>query len=144
MLKVLNEQLFLKLFLKMHRRIISTISASLRWKRQLVFLTVVCSSLINECNVTENIKDHRAWQITSLFTWHKTEINRIASMKFITTTKGGRKLLREKAVAQTCSVKKVFLEISQNSQENTCSRVSFTIIFRGFLIFHFIHWWLLL
>ena len=28
-------------------------------------------------------------------------------------------------VAQTCSVKKLFLEISQNSQENTCARVSF-------------------
>ena len=25
----------------------------------------------------------------------------------------------------TCSIKKVFLEISQNSQENTCARVSF-------------------
>ena len=31
------------------------------------------------------------------------------------------------AVVQTCSVKKVFLEISQNSQENTCPRVSFLI-----------------
>ena len=31
------------------------------------------------------------------------------------------------AVAQTCSVKKVFLEISQNSQENTCARVSILI-----------------
>ena len=31
----------------------------------------------------------------------------------------------KEAVAQTCSVKKVFLEISQNSQENTCARVSF-------------------
>ena len=30
-------------------------------------------------------------------------------------------------VAQRCSVKKVFLEISQNSQENTCARVSFLI-----------------
>ena len=28
---------------------------------------------------------------------------------------------------QRCSVKKVFLEISQNSQENTCVRVSFLI-----------------
>ena len=28
------------------------------------------------------------------------------------------------AVAQTCFVKKVFLEISQNSQENTFARVS--------------------
>ena len=29
------------------------------------------------------------------------------------------------AVAQRCSVKEVFLEISQNSQENNCARVSF-------------------
>ena len=29
------------------------------------------------------------------------------------------------AVVQKCSVKKVFLEIAQNSQENTCARVSF-------------------
>ena len=32
-----------------------------------------------------------------------------------------------KAVAQTCSVKKVFLEISHNSQENSCARVSFSL-----------------
>ena len=31
------------------------------------------------------------------------------------------------AVAQRCSVKKVFFEISQNSQENTCAEVSFLI-----------------
>ena len=31
------------------------------------------------------------------------------------------------AVAQRCSVKKVFLEVSQNSHENTCARVSFLI-----------------
>ena len=36
-----------------------------------------------------------------------------------------------KAVAQTCSVKKVFLEISQNSRENTCARVSFLIKLQG-------------
>ena len=30
----------------------------------------------------------------------------------------------QEAVAQRCSVKKVFLEISENSQENTCARVS--------------------
>ena len=35
---------------------------------------------------------------------------------------------REKeAVVQRCSVKKVFLETSQNWQENTCARVSFLI-----------------
>ena len=31
------------------------------------------------------------------------------------------------AVVQKCSVKKVFLEISQNSQENTCATASFLI-----------------
>ena len=30
------------------------------------------------------------------------------------------------AFVRRCSVEKVFLEISQNSQENTCARVSFT------------------
>ena len=29
------------------------------------------------------------------------------------------------AVVQMCSVKKVFLETAQNTQENTCNRVSF-------------------
>ena len=32
-----------------------------------------------------------------------------------------------KAVVRMCSVKTVFLEISQNSQENTCARDSFLI-----------------
>ena len=31
------------------------------------------------------------------------------------------------AVVQRCSVKKVFLDISQNSQENNCARVFFLI-----------------
>ena len=31
------------------------------------------------------------------------------------------------AVAQTCSAKKMFLEISQNSQENICARASIFI-----------------
>ena len=35
----------------------------------------------------------------------------------------------KEAVAQTCSVKKVFLEISQNLQENTCARDSGTGVF---------------
>ena len=33
----------------------------------------------------------------------------------------------EEPVAQRCSMKKVFLEISQNSQGNTCARVLFLI-----------------
>ena len=32
---------------------------------------------------------------------------------------------RSEAVVQRCSVKKVLLKISQNSQENTCARVCF-------------------
>ena len=35
--------------------------------------------------------------------------------------------LLSEAVARRCSVKKVCLEISQNSQENTCARASFLI-----------------
>ena len=31
------------------------------------------------------------------------------------------------AVVQTCFVKKVFLKVSQNSQEKTCTRVSFLV-----------------
>ena len=34
--------------------------------------------------------------------------------------------VNQEAVARRCSVKKVFLEISQNSQENTCVRVFFS------------------
>ena len=70
---------------------------------------------------------------------------------------------RSWAVAQRCSVKKMFLEIKQNSQENTCVRVSFLIKlqtsalkfwhrcfpmnFAKFLRTPFLkehHWWLLL
>ena len=40
------------------------------------------------------------------------------------------RLLAE-AVFQRCSVKEVFLEISQSSQENTCARVSFLIKLRA-------------
>ena len=46
------------------------------------------------------------------------------------------------AVVQGCSVNKVFLEISQNPQENTCARVSFLI--NTFFNKHQHLWWLLL
>ena len=53
-------------------------------------------------------------------------------------------------VVQKCSVKKVFSEISQNSQENTCARVSFFIKFQANFVkflrtpFYIEHlWWLL-
>ena len=37
------------------------------------------------------------------------------------------RMLKTEAVVQRCSIKKVFLKISQNPQENTCARVSFLI-----------------
>ena len=37
------------------------------------------------------------------------------------------KMTASEAVVQRCSVKKVFLEISQNPQENTCVKASFLI-----------------
>ena len=44
----------------------------------------------------------------------------------------------KEAVVQRCSVKKMFLEISQNSQENNCARVSFLIKLQalGLFLFH--------
>ena len=45
----------------------------------------------------------------------------------------------QEAVSWMCSVKKVFLEISKNSQEDTCARVSFlNKVFLNFLVFHHI------
>ena len=40
----------------------------------------------------------------------------------------------KEAVSQKCSLKKVFLEISQNSQENTCARVSFNKVVGTLLV----------
>ena len=40
----------------------------------------------------------------------------------------GNQQQRSEAVVQRCSVKKVFLEISQNSQENACAKVLFLIM----------------
>ena len=49
-------------------------------------------------------------------------LNGISEQRYFRT-----KYYSAEAVAQTCSVKKVFLEISQNSQENNCPRVSILI-----------------
>ena len=47
-----------------------------------------------------------------------------SSLQIEATTRGALSKKRE-AVVRKCSVKKVFLEISQNSQETTCARVFF-------------------
>ena len=49
----------------------------------------------------------------------------ISYFLFRTKTEGKLYYLIIEVVFQTCSVKKVFLEISQHSQENTCARASF-------------------
>ena len=45
------------------------------------------------------------------------------------TTIGLKRMQRTEADVKRCSVEKVFLEISQNSQENTYARVSILIKF---------------
>ena len=40
---------------------------------------------------------------------------------------GSESQLKAEAVFRRCSVKKVFLEISGNSQESTCAKISFLI-----------------
>ena len=45
----------------------------------------------------------------------------------IMLNKWSGKQVQSEADVQRCYVKKVFLEISQNSQENTCAKVSFSI-----------------
>ena len=47
------------------------------------------------------------------------EVNQFAKIRLIFEV--------TEAVVQRCSVKKVFLKFLQNSQENTCARVSFLI-----------------
>ena len=47
--------------------------------------------------------------------------------KNINNCLGQRRETKDRSSHETCSLKKLFLEIPQNSQENTCGRVSFLI-----------------
>ena len=52
--------------------------------------------------------------------------NVLIMLIFVRRLSKAQKFVQHKeAVAQRCSVKKMFLEISQNSQENTCAKASF-------------------
>ena len=55
--------------------------------------------------------------------------NDTTGLKFYYVSKNieAQSMLKIEAVFEWCSVKIVFLEISQNSQENTCATVSFLI-----------------
>ena len=53
---------------------------------------------------------------------------------FLPVSKNAEAAVRKcswEAVAQRCPVKKLFLEISQNSQENTCARASLLLKLEG-------------
>ena len=66
----------------------------------------------------------------SAFSEAYSERSRASMMKLFVKIAESRELFLQKpgAVVLRCSVKKVFLEISQNSQENNiCTRVSFSI-----------------
>ena len=63
---------------------------------------------------------HVIWQGVHLLV--KLQVGGSNKMKYLTD--------REAAI-RMCSVKKVFLEISQNSQENTCTRACFLIKFQA-------------
>ena len=54
----------------------------------------------------------------------KRPTNKLSQM-ILNSQSFAKKFRYAEAVVQRCSVKMVFLEISQNSQENTCARVSF-------------------
>ena len=75
-----------------------------------------------DCNGSD--KHIRIRDIINLIFKRKARENTeyIRSTKFIVKTE---------AVTQRCSVKKLFSEVSQNSQENTCTRVSFSIKLQG-------------
>ena len=49
----------------------------------------------------------------------------LIKIRLVNMSKSSRRNCISEAVVWKCSVEKVFLEISQNSQENTCAMVSF-------------------
>ena len=58
---------------------------------------------------------------------HKTNGHPVTMLRLIAITLEQYWVTYSEVLAQRCSVKKVFLEISQNSQEITYARVSFLI-----------------
>ena len=54
---------------------------------------------------------------------------------FLTQNQKNKKRGDIEAIARRCSLKKVLLEMSQNSQENTCAKVSFLMKLRAWKCF---------
>ena len=84
-------------------------------------------SFIIQGLIIDNIRDNVKWN-WSIFPiqMELTRITRIIKRTIIPWTFKLEKAILE-VIFQRRSVKKVFLEISQNPQENTCGRVSFLI-----------------
>ena len=73
----------------------------------------------------------KAWSLTPCLRWVQVWICILSQLQFSLA------ILYSEAVVRRCSVKKLFLEILQNSQENTCARVSlflFSPIFCPFFL----------
>ena len=68
-------------------------------------------------NVSKQNKIKMKTQNATAYSYHSSHFN----------SKQGSFIFLLFAAIQRCSVKKMFLEISQNLQENTCARVSFLI-----------------
>ena len=84
--------------------------------------------------LASRLKDRNLLQHGTKITFYRTRHKDIVpvfddqlNFVFCTDIPGVLMKLGAEAVVQRCSIKKVFLEISQNSQKNTCARVSFLI-----------------
>ena len=95
--------------------------------RVLLLLIVIHSERLYDLSVP---KLHRAMAYCEvIFNFPAQKYCHTTNGMFIFLTRNQKNIKRgdTEAVARRCSVKKVFLDISQNSQENTCVKVSFLI-----------------
>ena len=65
-----------------------------------------------------------------VFLWHSENSN--LQTKSLSSILLDVSFLLSEVVSPMCSIKKTFLEISQNSRENNCARVSFSIKLQAF------------
>ena len=85
-------------------------------KRKQFFIPPLCLTRLRSCNCIKIVK------IVFIHNFEKIYSN-LSSVSFKFCN------IRYRSSHQRCSIKTVFLEISQNSQENTCTRISFSRTF---------------
>ena len=78
-------------------------------------------------NITHAVLFLELLRMTFLLIIGQKKIISLAQQINLTQTNVRGSNRKAETVTQKCSVKKVFLKISQNSQENTCVRISFLI-----------------